>query len=105
MDNIKTWTVLLVEKSVRMAEDRDKWKKVQKAFAVPYVVYVDFEIFLTPSANKDDSVSEHVPSGFCCLKVSRVDDEIFEPCLCLGADVVAKFFDHIYDEKKRYAKR
>ena len=74
-------------------------EKVQKAFAVPYVVYVDFETSLTPSANKDDSLSEHVPSGFCCLKVSRVDDEIFEPCLCSGADVVAKFFDHIYDEK------
>ena len=27
MDNIKTWTGLSVEESVRMTEDRDKWRK------------------------------------------------------------------------------
>jgi len=27
MDNIKTWTGLIMEESVRMAEDRDKWRK------------------------------------------------------------------------------
>jgi len=27
MDNIKTWTGLSVEESVRMTEDRDKWIK------------------------------------------------------------------------------
>jgi len=27
MDNIKTWTGLSVEQSVRMTEDRDKWRK------------------------------------------------------------------------------
>ena len=27
MDNIKTWTGLFVEESIRMTEDRDKWNK------------------------------------------------------------------------------
>ena len=27
MDNIKTWTGLPVEESIRMTEDRDKWTK------------------------------------------------------------------------------
>jgi len=27
MDDIKTWTGLSVEESVRTAEDRDKWRK------------------------------------------------------------------------------
>jgi len=27
MDNIKTWTGLPVEESMRMTEDRDKWRK------------------------------------------------------------------------------
>jgi len=27
VDNIKTWTELPVEESVRMTEDRDKWRK------------------------------------------------------------------------------
>jgi len=26
MDNIKTWTALCVEESIRMIEDRDKWR-------------------------------------------------------------------------------
>jgi len=26
MDNIKTWTGLFVEESIRMTEDRDKWR-------------------------------------------------------------------------------
>jgi len=27
MDNIKTWTGLSVEESIRMTEDRDEWRK------------------------------------------------------------------------------
>ena len=27
MDNIKTWTGLSLEESVRMTDDRDKWRK------------------------------------------------------------------------------
>jgi len=27
MDNIKTWTELTMEESIRIAEDRDKWRK------------------------------------------------------------------------------
>jgi len=27
MDNIKTWTGLSLEESIRMTEDRDKWRK------------------------------------------------------------------------------
>ena len=27
MDNIKTWTGISVEGSIRMTEDRDKWRK------------------------------------------------------------------------------
>jgi len=29
MDNIDTWTALPVEESIRMAEDRDKWRKIR----------------------------------------------------------------------------
>jgi len=27
MDNVKTWTGLSVEESIRMTEDRDNWRK------------------------------------------------------------------------------
>ena len=33
MDNIKTWTGLAVEESVRMTEDRDKWRKYVRGVA------------------------------------------------------------------------
>jgi len=35
MDNIKTWTGLSVEESIRMTEDRDKWRKYVHGVARP----------------------------------------------------------------------
>jgi len=37
MDNIKTWTGLSVEESVRMTEDRDKWRKYVPIVANPRI--------------------------------------------------------------------
>jgi len=37
MDNIKTWTRLPVEESIRMTEDRDKWRKYVHGVANPRI--------------------------------------------------------------------
>jgi len=37
MDNIKTWTGLSVKESVRMTEDRDKWKKYDHGVPNPRI--------------------------------------------------------------------
>jgi len=37
MDNIKTWTGLPVEESMRMTEDRDKWRKCVHGVANPRI--------------------------------------------------------------------
>jgi len=37
MDNIKTWTGLPVEESVRTTEDRDKWRKYVDGVADPRI--------------------------------------------------------------------
>ena len=37
MDNIKTWTGLSVEESVRMTEDRDEWRKYVHNVANPRI--------------------------------------------------------------------
>jgi len=37
MDNIKTWTGLPVEDSIRMTEDRDKWKTYVYGVANPRI--------------------------------------------------------------------
>jgi len=39
MDNIKTWTGLPVEESVRMTEDIDKWRKYVHGVANPQIEY------------------------------------------------------------------
>jgi len=38
-DNIKTWTGLSVEESIRMTEDRDKWRKYVHGVANPRIKY------------------------------------------------------------------
>jgi len=37
MDNIKTWTGLPAEESIRMTEDRDKWRKYVHGAAKPRI--------------------------------------------------------------------
>ena len=37
MDNIKTWTGLPMEESIRMTEDRDKWMKYIHSVANPQI--------------------------------------------------------------------
>jgi len=37
MDNIKTWTGLSVEESIRMTEDRDEWRKYVHGVANPRI--------------------------------------------------------------------
>jgi len=37
MDNIKTWTGLSVEESIRMTEDRDKWRNYVHGVANPWI--------------------------------------------------------------------
>jgi len=66
---------------------------------VPYVIYVDFENFLTPSVDKN-SVIEHVLSGFSCLKVSKFDEEIFKPYVYSGKNVMTKFYEYIYAKQQ-----
>jgi len=37
MDNIKTWTGISVEESIRVTEDRDKWRKYVHGVANPRI--------------------------------------------------------------------
>jgi len=37
MDNIKTWTGLPMEESIRMIEDKDKWRKYVNGVANPRI--------------------------------------------------------------------
>ena len=39
IDNIKSWTGLTVEESIRMTEDRGKWRKYAHGVANPRIKY------------------------------------------------------------------
>jgi len=45
-DNIKTWTGLPMEESIRMAEDRDKWRKYVHVVAMDS--YIIALLYKTP---------------------------------------------------------
>jgi len=76
MDNIKTWTGLSVEESIRMTEDRDKWRKYVHGVAKPRIedgyrteqkVMYTVTVFSEVSGN-DDSVS-HSPESCMLHKI------------------------------------
>ena len=63
MDNIKTWTGLSVKESIRMTEDRDKWRKCVHGVANPRIARTAKEQNrieqhqLTPSFTKQKQLS------------------------------------------------
>jgi len=46
-DNIKTWTGLSMEESIRMTEDRDKWRKYVHGVANPRIARTAEEQYRT----------------------------------------------------------
>ena len=61
-------------------------------FSVPFVLYADFESFITPSG-------EHVPSGFCCLRTSKFPEHDHNIYTYSGTNVLDEFFAHIKREQ------
>ena len=74
---------------------------IQKEHPLPCVLYVDFETFQTPD---DSGVAVHEASGFRCVRVSRVDDEIFEPYLYSGPMSLPNFIDTYTPNRRLFAK-
>jgi len=75
-----------------------------KKIPVPYVIYIDFESFLKPSAD-NHSVNQHIPSGFCYLKVLQFHEKIFEPYVYSGDNVMSKILGiHLHGTTKPLAR-
>ncbi len=71
-----------------------KFNSYQKCFPVPFVVYLDFESFI----HED----EHIPSGFCTLRVSTIEKYNHEKAFVYsGPNVMETFFKHL-DEHNKY---
>lgn len=76
-----------------------KFHQVQKTFPVPFVIYLDFESYIT----SDENV--HIPSGFCALRVSNVEKyNNNSPYIYSGEGVMNKFFEHLDKESREINK-
>ena len=79
-------------KYLKKGENILKFDKIQHMFPVPFVLYADFESYLTSSG-------EHVPSGFCCLRVSQFPEHDHNIFTYSGDNVLQNFFQHIKQEQ------
>jgi hypothetical protein len=75
-----------------------------KTEKMPFVIYADFETFLTPGSDGKlkNAIDTHVPSGFCCFTVSKYEkynDQ--KPKLYSGPHVMDRFYQHLLDERER----
>ena len=83
-----------------------KFRKVQCATIVPFVIYADFECILEKTSKlvgeKTTQIQHHIPCSFCFLPVSRVGEE-FSPTFFRGKkedDMGKIFLEMLVEEVK-----
>ena len=77
------------------------FKDKQKCHPVPFVIYCDFEAFLTP-VDSTTVQERHVPSGFAAKTVCIEDDAYDSELICYsGDDVIEHFIRHLFNERER----
>jgi len=75
-----------------------KFTNIIRQFPQTFVIYCDFESFISPDGDRD----KHVPSGFCCQTVSIFPQyNNCQPFVYSGVDVMQNFFDHLRREQLR----
>ena len=94
---------------VVLPDEKHQWIEfdaVEKMLPMPFVIYADFESFLTPMQGPADRSSNvpyemHVPSGFCNYVVCRMEKFKFKPVIYRGPNVIEKFLKRM---KKVYSR-
>ena len=73
-----------------------RFTQTQNCFPVPFAIYLDFECYIDENNN-----DQHVPSGFCALRVSRYEaynkEKVF---MYSGEGVMTAFFEHMRKESE-----
>ena len=83
-----------------------KLRVVAKTLPVPFVLDADFEAFLVPAEETEESASNtkvrqlHKPSGFACLRVFQVPKFNGEILTNSGKNSMTVFFEHIKDQDR-----
>ena len=86
-----------------------KFKNYGNSLEVPFVIYADFEAILEHVDDDENKstrkLNKHVPCGFACLTVSSCEKYNQEKVVCYsGPDVMARFFNHLKNERLRINK-
>ena len=87
-----------------------KFDNVKKQHPVAFFLVADFESFLTPTDDDDDDtrhtkiINEHNVSGFCCHRVTQLDQYRTPPTVYSGEDVMTKFYEHVTNESREISK-
>jgi len=76
-----------------------KFTKVHYQFPVQFVTYADFVCFL--EKNDEDHSVTHVPSGFCTLTVSIIEEHDYKLHCYSGENVMDKFYNYMNQEEQR----
>ena len=83
-----------------------KFTNFKKQHHVPFFLVADFESFLRPISNDDDDdrgtkiVNEHNVSGFCCHRITQLEQYQTSPTVYSGEEVMSKFYEHIRNESR-----
>lgn len=92
-------------KEYARADDEDleqgnilRFKHYQRGFKCPFVIYIDFEAFISKDANDND----HLPSGFCALTISAYDHlNNHKAYVYSGENVMDNFYEHLQAESAK----
>jgi len=82
-----------------------KFSKFGNTFPIPYVIYADFETFISPKndVGRDRNTvitAEHIPCGFCYVVVGPDGMLVKKPVKYRGEDVVSNFLACLLAEEK-----
>jgi len=80
--------------------EKVEFKNTIRTHKAPFALYCDFESYLQPVADGGNVVNEHVPSSFCCRRVSQYPEYETPPVVYSGPEVMDAFFWHLHAEKK-----
>lgn len=75
-----------------------KFTHFQNGFKCPFIIYIDFEAFIMENGKDED----HIPSGFCALRISAYEHLNNEVAFVYsGEDVMNIFYEHLLSESAK----
>ena len=103
-----------VPQAVKMPEEGKnflQFDEYQKTYPVPFVIYADFETFISPVENPSENsnantqiLSEHIPCGFCYVVIGKNGLPVKEPVTYRGENVVEQFLACLLAEEDELKK-